>query len=422
MLLSSALKKSHVVVLGAGPAGLALAAACAQSGLDVLCVGPRPRDRWHPNYGCWADELNGVVDPDVFEVVWSQARVAIDDEREVLLDRPYGRLSTERLQAELLARCRAAGVVLIDDRAEALSHLLAATRVTLRSGTQLTADVVVDATGHRSPWVERVDDRQPGFQTAYGRLVELEQHDAARDLRPSDDAVTLMDFRGPGPREAPSFLYAMPLGGGRAFVEETSLVQRPKMPFDVLRQRLDRRLSRRGLRVVAHHGEAERCLIPMGVAPPKPGQRTVAFGGAAAMVHPASGYMLARVLRLAPAVGAAIAAGLDVGGPRTASEAADELLWPRARRRCWELYTFGMEVLCELDLHQTRAFFDAFFRLPPTTWRGFLDATLDPSELCVAMLRVFAHATSAMRARILHVGATAGAGPLLRALNPPSNP
>ncbi len=38
--------------------------------------------------------------------------------------------------------------------------------------------------------------------------------------------------------EVPSFLYAMPLGGNRVFLEETCLVAKPALPFAVLKRRL----------------------------------------------------------------------------------------------------------------------------------------------------------------------------------------
>lgn len=38
--------------------------------------------------------------------------------------------------------------------------------------------------------------------------------------------------------EIPSFLYAMPLGGKKVFLEETCLVAKPALPFNVLKRRL----------------------------------------------------------------------------------------------------------------------------------------------------------------------------------------
>ena len=55
-------------------------------------------------------------------------------------------------------------------------------------------------------------------------------------------------------REVPSFLYAMPLGGARVFLEETCLVAKPALPFAVLKRRLHRRLAAMGLKARALKG------------------------------------------------------------------------------------------------------------------------------------------------------------------------
>ena len=49
--------------------------------------------------------------------------------------------------------------------------------------------------------------------------------------------------------QVPSFLYAMPLGGNRVFLEETCLVARPPMPFATLKRRLERRCKALGIKV-----------------------------------------------------------------------------------------------------------------------------------------------------------------------------
>lgn len=49
--------------------------------------------------------------------------------------------------------------------------------------------------------------------------------------------------------ETPSFLYAMPLGGSRVFLEETCLVARPALPFATLKRRLERRCAALGIKV-----------------------------------------------------------------------------------------------------------------------------------------------------------------------------
>ena len=50
-------------------------------------------------------------------------------------------------------------------------------------------------------------------------------------------------------RKLPTFLYAMPFSDTRLFLEETSLVARPDVPFEELKQRLDARLAHYGIRI-----------------------------------------------------------------------------------------------------------------------------------------------------------------------------
>lgn len=49
-----------VAIVGLGPAGRALASACASAGLRVLAVDPHPDAVWAPTFGMWADELGDL--------------------------------------------------------------------------------------------------------------------------------------------------------------------------------------------------------------------------------------------------------------------------------------------------------------------------------------------------------------------------
>ena len=60
-------------------------------------------------------------------------------------------------------------------------------------------------------------------------------------------------------RKLPTFLYAMPFSDTRLFLEETSLVARPAVPFEELKQRLDARLAHYGIRI--------KCAFPCPFAP-----------------------------------------------------------------------------------------------------------------------------------------------------------
>jgi lycopene cyclase-like protein len=129
----------------------------------------------------------------------------------------------------------------------------------------------------------------------------------------------------------------------------------------------------------------------------------VGFGGSASMVHPASGYMVGSLLRRAPALAEAIAAGLQ-----QSDHSADQLarvawqaLWPLDLQRKHALYRFGLEKLMRFSEPQLRAHFRTFFSLPREQWYGFLTNTLNLPQLLVAMLRLFTTAPFSVKAGLM---------------------
>ena len=404
-----------LLVLGSGPSALVLAVEAANLGLRVGCIAPRPEARWSQNFGSWSDELTGTIAADCIEASWAAPQVSTPRRHEVILDRRYARVHTPRLQARLRDACAAAGVVVERGSAVGVTHGPHGATVTLSDGCTRSAAAVVDATGSGSPFLARQGSQAPGYQTAYGQLIRVTGHPwrcgemVLMDWSPSDGVGDLDDEA-----DAPSFLYAMPLGWDLLFVEETVLVRRPPASHWELARRLDRRLDRLGIQRVAVL-EEEFCTIAMGGPSPVLGQRTVGFGAAAGLVHPASGYSLARSLQLAPAVARALASGLSEQGPAAASEAAWSALWPDDRRRSWELFRFGMDVLCSLNRDATGRFFDAFFDLPPERWSGFLSGTLPPSGVSRAMVELFANADIGTQLTLMGHGVRQP-GALLRAV------
>lgn len=402
--------RGDVAVLGSGPAGLALAAECAERGLDVVCVAPTPWRAWTPNYGLWSHQ-ESLVPADAVSARYASPRVWIHDDAGFTLPRGYLRLSTFRLHQGLTRRAEAAGVRFVEASATSLEHEPTSTRVRTDAGVAVGASLVVDASGAGTPHLARVDRGMDAHQTAYGVVAEVAEHPYA----PGE--MSFMDFRFAPQgdvRAAPSFLYALPLDERHVFFEETALVRAPAMPLAVLRARLHERLESMGIRVVALHDE-ERCSIPMGLALPSKDQRVVGFGGAASMVHPATGYQLASALKLAPTVACAIAEGMASGTPDDASRLAWDAVWPTERARLWSLYRFGMAALCSFDLDRTRLFFESFFALEPRDWQRYLDATASPAELAAIMGRLFWGAPLATQWRLLWHGVGAGRGELWRA-------
>ena len=399
-------------VLGSGPAALSIAAACARRGASVALIAPEPESPWKPNYCLWADELPEGME-NLVEHLWAEVCV-VTPWRSQVLERPYIKLETRELQGFLWDTLRSGSVRVTSDRATRLDHREGETRVHTEDGATKRVRVVIDASGAGSLFIRRMHRRAPAFQTAFGLLLRAPNHgfDPKR--------MVLMDFGEPSSQASgpPSFLYVLPLGEDRLFVEETSLARRPAMRLDLLRARLEARLARHGLEQCERLSE-EHCSIPMGLGLPEPRQPLVPFGTAAAMVHPASGYLISRVLRQADPVAESILAGLASGDAALAIASGNATLWPRPQRTVWELYGFGLETLVSLSASQIARFFDAFFQLPKDAWSGFLSGNLSPSALGLVMTQIFRSLPASVRWHLVRTGLSAGAAPLLRsALQP----
>lgn len=399
-------------VLGSGPAALAVASACVRRGASVTVVAPEPSSTWIPNYCLWADEVPLEIQ-DLTEQFWPQVSVATVRGGQTL-DRPYVKLDTEALQAQFWATLQAGSVRVVPRRAIRLEHQPSSTTIHTDDGGTHRVQVVIDASGAGTKFVRRVHSRPPAFQTAYGLLLDAPGHsfDPGRmvlmDFRPASNATE-------GP---PSFLYALPLSDGRLFLEETSLARRPAMSMDLLRERLEARLMSLGLAGRTRLGQ-ERCSIAMGLGLPAPVQSLVPFGAAAGMVHPASGYLISHVLRKAVPVAESILDGLDSAGADAALAAGNATAWPRAHRRVWEIYGFGLEALVGMNASETNRFFDAFFRLSPNDWAGFLGGTLAPSTLGAVMTNLFRGLPPSVRWHLVRTGLLAGVAPLARSVLQP---
>lgn len=392
-------------IAGAGPAGLLLAAACADHGLRIALIRPGGEQPWTNNYGMWLDDAERLGVADHLAARWDRSEVVLAGAT-VDLRRGYARIANASLQADALARCRAGGVALHDDHLDALDHLADHTRLQLRSGATIDARLFVDATGHGSTFVARESGPEPGFQVAWGELRRA----VPPELAPVAGVMRFMDWSASGAHDdglPPSFLYCMPIADEGVFVEETVLVGRPPAGdpaalagwFEPLRARLHARLP-----TLASCGElieTEHCVIAMGGPLPRLGQRTLAFGGAAGFVHPATGYMLTvaldRLARVSEAIAEVTRDALPVD---RACARVERAVWTADERRAWQLYGFGMQVLIELDHAGIEQFFAEFFALPAEQWRGFLSASAPTSTLMATMLRYFAAATPRIRRRL----------------------
>jgi lycopene beta-cyclase len=395
-----------VLVVGAGPTGMAIAAALSATGLRVVGLSAAPPTKpWQNTYGVWLDELPTPELRDTLGHRWSDV-VVCTGERTIALDRAYGLFDNLRLQRYLLDQCERCGVAWSAGIAARVEHQATHSLVTTRDGRVVAARLVVDASGHSPVLLRRPATSHVARQAAYGIVGVF----SAPPIQPN--RMVLMDYRADHltaeeRREPPTFLYAMDLGGGQFFVEETSLAHVPGLPLTTLEQRLQRRLTARGVTVqqVVH---IERCLFPMNNPLPYLDQPMIGFGGAASMVHPPSGYMVGKALRRAPEVAQAIARALGEAGatPHSAARAGWRALWSPARLRRRQLYLFGLASLMRCDSATIQAFFALFFSLPRHEWMGYLSDTLSTVELARTMLRLFIRAPGNVRRTLM---AAAGA-------------
>lgn len=359
-----------VLVVGAGPAGRSVAAACAERGLRTELLDPAPGRPWRATYGAWHDELPTSLPP---QVVAASARGRAIARTEHDLGRDYAVLDTAELRGHLDSRLYDAGA--------------AVRRRTVRAGEVPEAAVVLDAGGAAQPLTERARGAcVAAEQTAVGVMVPAT---SAAPLVASGQAL-FMDWRPVDGAAGLSFLYGVPVGSGEMLLEETSLARRPGLDLAVLTRRLHSRLAQHGIQV-PRTARREAVRFPLD-RPRHRGSQALGFGAAAPLTHPATGYQLATALRLAAPVADAIASGL-ARGPARAARAVDAVLWPPGARLTHQLRRRGLESLLRLAPERLPDFFEGFFRLPDRHQRAYLGARADPVGTAAAMAALF-HTTS----------------------------
>ena len=387
---------ADVLVIGGGPAALCIASELHQRGVLVEGIAPNPVNAPWPNtYGIWAKELELLGLEDLLEHRWSNTVSFYGAGGSDLEDQPtphgldYGLFDRQKLQDYWLGHGQ--GMTWHQDSVERIELQGDRTSVHCASGERRLARVVIDASGHRSPHILRPDQGPVAGQAAYGVVGRFSKP----PVEPGQ--FVLMDFRcdhltAEQRNEPPTFLYAMDLGEGVFFVEETSLALAPAVPEAVLKQRLEQRLANADV-AITEVMEEEHCLFPMNLPLPDFNQPLLAFGGAASMVHPASGYMLGALLRRGPGLADALAAALKQQ-PSLGSVALARLgwqaLWPWELVLRHRLFQFGLGRLMGFDEQLLRRHFTSFFQLPQEEWSGFLTNTLPLPRLMGVMLRLFA--------------------------------
>lgn len=398
----AAVEPVDVVVIGDGPAGSALALGCTRRGLTTILVGPDAD--WEATYGCWLDDLSGLDRLGVDRSGWfvsSPDTVRVIGERVHVLNRPYGIVDNAAMKAELRSGVehRIAHVERVEPGP--MHH-----RVVLARDDVLAARLVIDAAG----WPSRFAPQsargaravQPAWQTALG-VVLAEPPDGSlgsatlMDLRPvragaSDQVSTI------GPSGVDTFAYSMPVADGW-LVEETVLVARPAVEPVALLARLAGRLGRHPDELLAGAVRSEFVRIPMGGALPAPDQPVVAFGAAAGLVHPATGYSIGASMRAVPRVVDRIGAEAQRFGAMDVGAVWDSV-WPPDLRRTRVFHDFGLDTLMRLDSGGVAGFFDAFFDLPVEDWTAYLRIDTSPTHTARVMTELFRSSSWTLRRKL----------------------
>ncbi|KAL0333750.1 UNVERIFIED_CONTAM: Lycopene epsilon cyclase, chloroplastic [Sesamum angustifolium] len=397
-----------LVVIGCGPAGLALAAESAKLGLSVGLIGPDLP--FTNNYGVWEDEFKDLGLERCIEHVWRDTIVYLDDSDPIFIGRAYGRVSRHLLHEELLKRCVESGVSYLSTKVERIIEASSGHRLVECEGSiVIPCRLATVASGAASGKLLEYEVGGPrvSVQTAYGVEVEVENN-------PYDPGLMVfMDYRDYVKQKVncleaqyPTFLYAMPMSPTRVFFEETCLASKDAMPFELLKNKLMSRLETMGVRIIRTY-EEEWSYIPVGGSLPNTEQKNLAFGAAASMVHPATGYSVVRSLSEAPKYASVIANILKQSHVKNMlassrisqniSMQAWNALWPMERKRQRAFFLFGLALILQLDIEGIRTFFQSFFRLPKWMSQGFLGSTLSSADLLLFAFYMFVIAPNDMR-------------------------
>ena len=218
---------------------------------------------WVPNYGAWETEWSSISSsyssasvPNLntlgVDVRWPDTSCYFTEgppsTSRVSVGAPYVRLSRSGLKKcfttdatytvipqNHVAHAVAPNVYTSPSTSNPVTYSGTSTSIKLSDNSTVTGKIILDGTGAESLLTIRDSRDAEGYQIAYGVECEVEgegvEGDEAGDYE--GGKMTLFDyrvenFRGEeGVKEQPTFMYVMPLGGGRWFLEETSLVARP---------------------------------------------------------------------------------------------------------------------------------------------------------------------------------------------------
>jgi len=402
------MKTLDILILGSGPAALCLASELAKKNLTIMGISTKsPKEKWENTYGIWASELEALGLESLLSHRWSNTvsffgnGISEKGNKSTEHRYDYGLINQEAFQNELLKKCK--GIEWLNETAKQITEEKNISEVICFSGLKLKARLVIDASGHKSNFIKRPAKKDVAQQAAYGIVGKFSSPPVEKDQ------FVLMDFRPDHLNKneklaSPSFLYAMDLGNETYFVEETSLASYPALSQDRLKKRLFTRLENKDIKIKEIYHE-ENCLFPMNLPLPLKKQFVLGFGGAASMVHPASGYMIGSLLRRAPLLAEKLAIYLKEPNQSSIELASKgwEVLWPNELTLRHKLYQYGIQRLMRFDEGKLRSFFSSFFKLSTKEWVGFLTNTLPLPKLIYVMSKMFINSPLKIKLGMLNI-------------------
>jgi len=299
-----------ILILGSGPAALCLASELAKQDLNIKGISTKsPNEKWENTYGIWASELEELGLESLLSHRWCETVSFFGNGNNKKGNIPtkhnydYGLINQEAFQNELLKKCK--GIEWLNETAKDIKQKNKLSEVICFSGLKINARLVIDASGHKSNFIKRPVQNEIAQQAEYGIVGKFSSPPVNKDQ------FVLMDYRNDHlneeqRKEPPTFLYAMDMGNGKYFLEETSLGLVNPLTMENLKERLEKRLSYRNISITSMQHEELGLFLPMNMPIPDFKQQILGYGGAASMVHPASGYLIGNVLRRAPLVAKAV--------------------------------------------------------------------------------------------------------------------
>ena len=147
-----------VLVLGAGPAGMAIASALGKERLDVEVLSPNgPDEPWPNTYGIWGKEVDQLGLQDLLEYRWKNTvsffgHGSLEEHHyenkatEHSLD--YGLFDKKKLHSYWLNECNKSFIKWHEGFAEKINYQKHKSTVTTNDGKTYSARLVIDATGY----------------------------------------------------------------------------------------------------------------------------------------------------------------------------------------------------------------------------------------------------------------------------------